>query len=53
VVDGKLVEAADPPVPLSSQSCLQIGSDVLFYFVLPMKMSKVFRSAKRKSIRYG
>ena len=52
VVDGKLVEANNPPVPLVSQSCMQIGSDVLFYFVLPMKLSKVFRSAKRKS-RYA
>ena len=52
VVDGKLVEANNPPVPLVSRSCMQIGSDVLFYFVLPMKLSKVFRSAKRKS-RYA
>lgn len=48
VVDGKLVEPGHDPVALHSQTKLQIGSELAFYFLLPKKLSKVFRSVHKR-----
>ena len=45
-VNGTLVSPGDAPVVLESKSLLEIGHDVSFHFLLPKKLSKVFRGKK-------
>lgn len=48
VVDGVLHEPGATNVVLKSRAFLQIGTEVSFYFLLPKKLSKMFRVPKRK-----
>lgn len=52
VLNGTLLEAGKTSVPLKSQSLLQIGADVTFYFLLPKRLSLVFNEPGQKRERY-
>ena len=43
MIDGALYEPEYGPIPLKSKALLQIG-EASFYFLLPKKLSKLFKS---------